>query len=152
MRIFALFALVANGCILANLTPQARFQESAHTLAEAARWNHVDMALPLLSSKYSATYLSRHRDWGGAVTIADADLVRMQVAEDRQSATSELTVSWYLSNGITLRQSTISQKWESERGNFRLVDETVRQGDTSLFAAAEPAPAEAQAAPAPVEK
>jgi hypothetical protein len=149
MRIFALLALLANGCILANLTPQARFQESAHTLAEAARWNHVAMAMPLLSSKYSATYLSRHRDWGGAVTIADTDLVHMQVAEDRKTATSELSVSWYMSNGITLRQSTITQSWETERGNFRLVDEKVRQGDASLFAAAEPV---TEAEPAPAQK
>jgi hypothetical protein len=139
MRIFALLALLANGCILANLTPQARFSESANMLTVAGRWNQVDMALPLLSSKYTATYLDRHRDWGGAVTIADAELVRMTVADDHETAMSEVTVSWYPSNSVTLRQSTITQQWESERGNFRLVDEKVRAGDASLFAApAEP--------------
>jgi hypothetical protein len=130
-------ALFANGCIMANLTPQARFSESAHTLTEAGRWNHLDMALPLLSTKYTEEYVSRHRHWGGEITIADADIVRMKVADDRKSAMSEVSVTWYRSNGVTIRQSTISQKWEAERGNFKLVDEKVRSGDESVFAATE---------------
>lgn len=136
MRI-ALAALVFSGCIMANLTPQARFSESAHTLTEAGRWNHLDMALPLLSTKYTDAYVARHRHWGGEITIADADIVRMQVADDRKSAMSEVSVTWYRSDGVTIRQSTISQQWETERGNFKLVDEKVRAGDASLFAAAE---------------
>jgi hypothetical protein len=142
-------ALVANGCIMANLTPQARFSESAHTLTEAGRWNHLDMALPLLSTKYTEQYVSRHRHWGGEITIADADILRMQVADDRQSAMSEVSVTWYHSNGVTIRQSTISQQWEAERGIFKLVGEKVRAGDASLFAVAdEPAQPAQPAQPA----
>jgi hypothetical protein len=127
-------AWACSGCILANLTPQARFSESAHMLTEAGRWNHVDMALPLLSAKYTAKYLDRHRDWGGAVNIADAELVRTTISEDRATAMSEVAISWYAANSVTVRQSIITQRWVSERGNFRLVDELVRQGDVTVFA------------------
>jgi hypothetical protein len=135
-RAVGLALLLAPGCVLANMTPQARFSENAHTLTEAARWGHVDMAMPLIAPKYSATYLSRHREWGGQVTIADAELVRVQLAEDHDTAMSEVNFSWYTNGGVTLRQSTVTQKWEAEGGAFQLVDEQVRAGDPNLLAAA----------------
>lgn len=127
-------ALASPGCLLSNISPQARFSENAHTLTEASRWGHVDMAMPLISPKYAERYMARHREWGGGVTIADMELVRMQVAEDRKTALSEVTVNWYDASGVTLRSSTILQKWESDGRHFKLVDESVRAGDPALFA------------------
>jgi hypothetical protein len=144
MRMRHLWAWVAiglsySGCTLANLTPQARFSEAAYTLNDASRWGQVDLALQHVSPRYQARFTERHREWGENVSIADVDLVRMQVAEDRQSATSEISLNWFDDGGVMVKSSVISQKWETEHGKFKLVDEKVRRGDPSVFAAPEPA-------------
>jgi hypothetical protein len=125
---------LSQGCTLSNMTPQARFSESAHTLTEASRWGHVDMALPHVSAKYSESFLARHAAWCTGLSIADAELVRIQLGEDKATAMSEVAVSWYPSGQISLRQSVITQKWEREKGTYRLVDEVVRAGDPTVFA------------------
>lgn len=130
----SLAALVLGGCTLANLTPQARFSESAYSLNDAARWGQVDQAVYHVSPKYLERFTSRHREWGASVNIAEVDLVRMQLAEDRKSAVSEIKLSWFDAGGVTLRSSTVTQKWETEEGKFKLVDEAVRGGDPRVFA------------------
>jgi hypothetical protein len=127
--------LLASGCTLGNLTPQARFSESAHTLTDASRWGHIDMALPHVSAKYSEQFLVRHANWGNALSIADAELVRLQLAADKKTAMTEVNVSWYPVGQISLHQSVITQQWERESGSYRLVSESVRAGDPNVFPA-----------------
>src|SRR3954451_14782107 len=121
MRTHVLALLLAagsslSGCTLANLTPTARFQESANVLNDASRWGAVGMALQQVSPKYKDRFLSRHRDWGGGLSIADAELMNMQVADDRKTALSEVTFSWYRQDGVTVHTSVVSQKWEADHG------------------------------------
>jgi hypothetical protein len=122
------------------LTPQERFSEAAYTLNDASRWGQVDLALQHVSPRYVARFTDRHREWGDVVSIADVDLVRMQVSPDRKSATSEISLSWFNDGGVMVKSSTINQKWETEGGKFKLIDEAVRRGDPSVFAAPTPEP------------
>lgn len=139
MRVFRapLFALCLPlaACTLANLTPQARFQEAAYTLNDAARWGQVDLAIQHVSLKYQPLFAERHREWGETISIGEVEMLRMQIAEDRKSATTEISLSWYDTAGVTVRSSVVTQKWEAEKGKFRLVDEAIRRGDTRIFAA-----------------
>jgi hypothetical protein len=137
---WAAISLGLSGCTLANLTPQARFSEAAYTLNDASRWGQVDLALQHVSPRYVAKFSDRHRKWGEGVSIAEVDLVRMQVAPDKQSATSEISLSWFDDGGVMIKSSTITQKWVTETGKFKLLDESVRRGDPSVFAEPTPSP------------
>ena len=128
-----LLVALGSGCTLANLTPQARFAESTNVLNDSTRWGRVDAAATQVSPKYLAKFVSRHREWGGTVSIADFDIVNMQVAEDHKAAVSEVALSWYMTGGVDLYQSTITQRWEADHGKFRLVDEVVHRGDPRVF-------------------
>jgi hypothetical protein len=139
-RVIALSVTLSGGCTLANLTPQARFAESTNTLNDSTRWGRVDAALTQVSPKYLDKFVARHAEWGGAISIADFDIVNMQIAEDRQGAMSEVALSWYKTGGVILHQSTITQRWETDHGKFRLVDEVVRAGDPRVFVAEEALP------------
>lgn len=122
------------GCTLANLTPKERFSEAAFTLNDASRWSQVDLAMQHVSPRYQLRFAERHRQWGETISIAEVDLVRMQVAEDKKSATSEIDLNWYNDGGVMVHSSSITQTWEAEHGKFRLVDEAVRRGDPRVFA------------------
>jgi len=134
-------SLTFSGCTLANMTPQARFSDAAYTLNDASRWGQVDLALQHVSPRYRNVFTARHREWGEKLSIADVDLVRMQVSEDRKSATSEISLNWFNDGGVMVKSSVISQRWETENGKFKLVDEKIRRGDPGVFAPPEPAPA-----------
>jgi hypothetical protein len=95
----------------------------------------VDKAIYHVSPKYMQRFTERHREWGESVSIADIDLVSMKLADDHLTATSEIKLSWYDQNGMMVRDSVVTQKWETERGKFKLVDELVRRGDPAVFAA-----------------
>lgn len=130
--------LVLAGCTLQNLTPQARMQESVYTLNDASRWNQLEAASRNVSPSYQARFRERRSGWGEAVNVADVDLLYMQLAEDKESAVSEVALSWTDVTGVHLHRSNVTQRWANEHGNFRLVDETINKGDPGLFA--EPAP------------
>lgn len=137
MKRFALLTLLG-GCMLQSLTPQARMQETVFQLNDASRWNQLEAATQRVSPSYRARFRERHSSWGEAVNVADVDIVFMQLAEDKDSAVSEVALSWTDASGVHLHRSHVSQKWANEHGTFRLVDETITKGDRGLFV--EPSP------------
>jgi hypothetical protein len=43
-------------------------------------------------------------------------------------------LSWTDASGVTIRRSSITQRWENERGTYRLVEERLKSGDPGVFA------------------
>jgi hypothetical protein len=140
LHLIASTVALLGGCTLANMTPQARFSESAYMLNDYARWGQVDHAIVHVSPKYMERFTSRRQEWGERVSIADADLVSMKLAPDHESAVSEVKLSWYDESGVFVHSSLVTQKWASEKGKYKLVDEAVRRGDASVFTEPPPKP------------
>ena len=130
--------LVLGGCTLSNLTPQARFQESVYTLNDAARWGQVDIASRNVSPKYKPRFEERRQNWGESISIAEVELLYQALAADRESAVSEISVSWTDATGVMLHKSFLTQTWANEHGNFKLVDERIKKGDPGVFYVAAP--------------
>ena len=123
-----------SGCTLSHLSPQARFSESAYVLNDASRWGQVDLASSHVTGPYREQFRARRRDWGDRINVAEVELLRLQLAEDKDTAVSEVSLSWYDAAGMTLRKSLVTQRWENHRGTFRLAEETVSRGDPRVFA------------------
>jgi hypothetical protein len=122
------------GCTLSQLTPQARFSESVYTLNDMSRWGQLDMATNNVSAKYKELFRTRHKLWGEGVNVAEVETVFQQLAPDKESAVSEIALSWTDAAGVNLRKSFITQHWANEHGSFRLVDESIKKGDPNVFA------------------
>jgi hypothetical protein len=133
MKRFAILMLWM-GCTLQNLSPTVRMQESVYHLNDAARWNQLEAAAKLVSPKYQKQFRQRRSTWGETVNVAEVDLLFMQLAADKESAISEVALSWTDATGVHLHRSSVTQKWANESGSFRLVDETINKGDPALFA------------------
>jgi hypothetical protein len=129
----ALAFLLLTGCTLTQLTPQARFQESVYTLNDAARWNQVDFAARTVSPKYKSTFEKRRQNWGDSVNVAEVDVLYQALAPDKESAISEISLSWTDATGVMLHKSFLTQTWANEHGNFKLVDERIKKGDPGVF-------------------
>lgn len=131
--------LLSAGCTLSNLTPQARFQESVYTLNDAARWGQVDLAAHNVSPKYKPKFEERRKDWGESINIAEVELLYQALAEDKESAVSEISLSWTDASGVMLHKSFLTQTWANEHGSFKLVDERIKKGDPGVFYVEAPA-------------
>jgi hypothetical protein len=145
MKRFAVCILVGASlaaCTLQNLSPQARLQESVYTMNDTSRWNQLEAATRNVSPKYQSRFRARRKTWGETVNVAEIELVFMQLAPDKESATSEIALSWTDASGVNLHKSQLAQQWANEGGQFRLIDETIIKGDPRLFA--EDAPAATQ--------
>lgn len=129
----ALVGLLAGGCMFQNLSPQNRLNEHVFVLNDAARWGRIDVAIANVDADYRQRYAVRHEHWGEAIQIAEASIVSMQLDEDKEAATSQVKVSWYQTDTLTLHQSTIMQRWKADGQSFLLVDEKI-SGDVALFA------------------
>lgn len=130
---FAFLLCLLAGCTLGSLTPRARFQESAYTVNDASRWGQVDLASSFVTPGYKERFQERRRDWGERINVAEVEVLQMQLAADKDTGVSEVSLSWY-DAGMTLHKSFVTQRWENARGTFRLADEVVRKGDPGVFA------------------
>ena len=124
----------ASGCALSNLTPGARFSESAHTLNDSARWGQLSVASEHVAPTYQASFADRHRGWGSRINIAEVEIKSLVIAPDKESATSEVMLNWYDQSTMTLESSLITQRWDVQRGSFLLAEESVREGNPHIFA------------------
>jgi hypothetical protein len=132
---FAALALVLFSCTLSNLTPQSRFSDAAYHVNDAARWGQLDLASQYVALEYKAQFMSRRAEWGERISVAEVDVVFMNIDREHDRATSEINLSW-LVDGISLHKCVITQTWRSERGQFRLIEEKLKKGDPGLFAGA----------------
>lgn len=132
-RAVSLVLALCAGCTLQSLTPRARFNDSAFALNDAARWGAVDVASQHVAASYRSRFLARRKAWGEGISIAEVELAQLRLGEDKQ-AESLVQLSWYDTNGMTLRRSSIAQKWQSQKGDYRLIDEEIAGGDRSVFA------------------
>lgn len=122
------------GCMLSNLSPKSRFADSAHRLNDAVRWGMVDAAAPHVSPRYRTQFLARHSGWGERINIAEIELAALSLEDDKDRGVSEVILSWTDATGVTIRRSSITQRWENERGTYRLVEERLKSGDPGVFA------------------
>lgn len=134
----ALTALSLSGCMLASQTPAAKLREQVQSMNEEARWSRMDLAQERATPKYQPAFVAKRAAWGKKVSIGDLEIVQMVMAEDGKSAESIVAMSWYNLNDMTLRSSTVKQSWKAVGLAFSLDNETVIDGDTTLFAKIKP--------------
>jgi hypothetical protein len=132
LKLVAAACLFAS-CTLSNLSPQSRFSDSVYVLNDSARWGQVDLAAEHVADSYKDRFRARRDSWGESVQIAEVELLHMQLDSDKERALSQVSLSWTDAAGVSLRKSLVTQRWQSERGHYRLVEETISKGDPGVF-------------------
>jgi len=126
--------LLLSGCIFNNISSEERLRDSVIELNDQARWTRIDLALAQVAPGLQSEYRATHRGWGRAIRVADTEILGVEVGEDRSQATSTVVVRWYSTDTMMLAETTLHQKWESSIGGYRLIEETVADGDPGPLA------------------
>ncbi len=128
-------ALSFAGCVFNNVSAEEKLRDSVVGLNDEVRWNRLDLATMRVAAPFRLQFRATHHAWHRDFQIADSEIVQVRVAdEDRDEATSFVTVSWYDMRSMILRNTTLKQEWRRTVNGYVLVSEEVTDGDERLLA------------------
>ncbi|RLB49956.1 MAG: hypothetical protein DRJ42_19935, partial [Deltaproteobacteria bacterium] len=137
MRIVTALVVAASflgGCLYQNMSPATKLRDSVEAGNEGARWGRMDIAYERIAPEYVRDYSRRHYDWGDGIQMADLDILRLEMAEDEDSATVTVAFGWYDYDTMNLHRTVVRQKWRSTgSGYFVLFEEEVIDGSDQLL-------------------
>ncbi len=131
--LLAATSTLLGGCLFQNLSDTRRLSDQVYQLNDEARWGRVDLAVHRVMPTYRQSFVASRRTWGRDVAIADTEVRSLVVAEDGNSATSTVEISWYDQRSMELRGTVLRQRWAKTEGGFLLEEETVFAGDGALL-------------------
>ncbi len=120
----------------------ARAQDSARELNLNARFGRNELVVEHLAPSAREAYMVKHRGWGGAIRIADSDLVGMNLPT-KEEAIVTVKIAWYRQDEQELRITTLRQRYHDYKGEWLLVAEDRADGDIGLLGEKVVVPAEA---------
>ena len=125
--------VLLSGCFLQHATAGDKLTKTVQELNKSTRWGQIGSAAGMVDPSYRPQFLASHKHWGGAVQVADTELVHMEIAAGSESAISVIAYSWYATESMTLHMSLVRQRWTAEGQSFALISETVIDGDPRLL-------------------
>jgi hypothetical protein len=131
--LFVLTAFVGSGCFMANMSPAKKIGDTVHDLNDQARWGRLTDAALLVDPSYRQQFIKDHQRWGDDIQLADSEVLQVQIATDAEHASALVNYSWYAMDTMTLRQTTVRQRWSAVSGGYALMSEAVVRGDPSLL-------------------
>jgi hypothetical protein len=158
-------ALALPGCFFQNASPVVRLGDQVQALNSDLRWGRLDLAIQMVAPAYRARFLDARRAWGeDGVQVADSDVLGIRVVEagaredpdpgeeaetadeDRDAAISTVDIRWYSMRTLTVRRTTVQQRWERFGRDYLLAEEAITGGDAALLAGVPVVPSDPPAA------
>jgi hypothetical protein len=122
------------GCLLNNLDPSEKLNDSIRGMNDATRWGRIDLALQYIDPVFRERFLVSRHGWGRSIEVADSELLRIEMAPDRKMAVALVGFSWYSLDNMTLHSTVLRQVWKEREGHFVMDTEDVFEGDAKLVA------------------
>jgi hypothetical protein len=129
----ALLLLFLSSCVFQNAGLSERLRDAVEGINDQARWSRFDLAVENVAPTYRPEYAALRHKWGRSIQIADTEVVQMRLSQERDGAVSLVIVQWYSYDTMTLRQTTIRQKWDRAGDRFALASEEIVAGDETLL-------------------
>jgi hypothetical protein len=132
--VLSLLALLCAACPMPP-TVGAKTQEVAQELNMNARFGRMEVAVESIAPKEREAWAESHRNWGGAIRIADAEVAGMRVRKAGKDDEAEVMVkvAWYRPDENELKATTLKQVYRDINGDMKLVSESRVDGDLGLL-------------------
>ncbi len=125
--------LLVNGCLLDNISPTRKLNDSIRDMNDASRWGRIDLAVQYVEPTFQATFLKARHRWGRQFRIADTELVRLDIDSEQEQAIAFMAISWYRIDQMTLHYTIVRQVWKEHDGHYLMSAEAVSEGDALLM-------------------
>ncbi len=141
------------GCVLQNVSAEQALGDAVHELNDGTRWHRGALVARHVADDYRDRFLRRHRGWGHTLRVADVEVLESRLDDGSMDAAESLVViRWYDTSTMLLRESTIRQRWRRDEParHYRLVGESIVEGDPRLFDEPQAATGSGGEAPGPL--
>ena len=125
--------VLVNGCMLDNISPTRKLNESIRDMNDASRWGRIDLAVQFVEPTYQASFLKARYRWGRQFRIADTELIRLDIDSEQDQAIAFMAISWYSIDQMTLHNTVVRQVWKEHDGHYLMIAEAVFEGDALLM-------------------
>ncbi len=125
--------LAFTGCVFNNMSSEETLRDSVVGLNDEVRWNRLDLATLRVAPGFKGHFRATHYDWHRTLQIADTEVVGVEVGDDRDHATSFVTVRWYGHDTMLLAETTLQQSWRRTLNGYLLIAEEVSEGNDRLL-------------------
>lgn len=128
-----LLAAFGPGCVMTNVTAEELLRDAVVGLNDEVRWNRIDLAAQRVTPIYMRRFRASHQDWHRELQIADAEVVHVEMGEDRGRAKARVTFRWYDMRTMLISETTLEQRWRRTVRGFVLDSEEVTEGNARLM-------------------
>jgi len=131
MRPLVLTLPLAFACMM---PPQgaALVQQTAQQFNFDTRFGRMELAVEQISPKYQDDFAKRHRFWGGAIHVTDAETVGMHMRGQENSDVT-VRVTWYRTEEGELKTTLLKQKWHLYPSGWHVDGEERLDGDIGVL-------------------
>jgi len=118
---------VGTGCMM---PPQgaALVQQTTQQFNFDTRFGRMELAMEQVSPKYTEEFIKRHRFWGGAIHVTDAEPLGQRM-RGQENADVSVRLTWYRADEGELKTTMLKQKWHLYAAGWRLDSEERLDGD-----------------------
>lgn len=134
LLVASLILPLLGGCMFKQLQAAEKLRDSVLGLNEEMRWNRMDLARERVVPLYQVEFAQRVRNWHRDIQIANTEILRVEVGESREDATSLVDFEWYNRRTMTMSQTSIRQFWRRGPSGYYLWEMEIVGGDPSLLA------------------
>ncbi len=106
----------------------ALVQQTAQQFNFDMRFGRMELAVEQVSAKYQDDFAKKHRMWGGAIHVTDAETVGMKM-RGQENADVTVRVAWYRADEGELKTTLVKQKWHLFPAGWRVEGEERLDGD-----------------------
>lgn len=133
MRAIIIAGLFFSGCMFQHISTENKLKEAVHSYNDAVRWNRMDIAQGQVEPAEQAKFKARHARFGRGVSIANVELLSLQVSDERDQAVSHVRYDWIDQNTMLLSSSVVKQVWGGSFNSYALMNENIVEGDHRMF-------------------
>ena len=114
-------------CVMPPSGP-ALMQQTAQQFNFDMRFGRTEAAMEQIAPKYADEFVKRHRGWGSAVHVTDAETVSMR-PKGPENYDVSVRVGWYRAEEGDLHTTMLKQKWHLYPRGWLLDAEERVEGD-----------------------
>lgn len=120
----------AGGCA----TQRQALDEAATFFHDDLRWGRLTVAETSVNAALRESFRAHHNHWGTAVRLMDMEIEGAR--SNGREGTLRVRVQWLRGSDSTdVRESVVEERWEGFGSTWRLMTETIIDGDPGLFVA-----------------